>query len=46
MLWPNKEENCQALEKHHSKHQTKNPNPSSKIYKIINFIYEINEKNN
>ena len=38
--------NCQALEKHHSKHQTKNPNPSSKIYKIINFIYEINEKNN
>ncbi len=38
--------NCQALEKHHSKHQTKNSNPSSKIYKIINFIYEINEKNN
>ena len=38
--------NCQALEKHHLKHQTKNPNPSSKIYKIINFIYEIIEKNN
>ena len=36
--------NCQALENHHSKHQTKNPNPSSKIYKILDFIFQINEE--
>jgi hypothetical protein len=36
--------NCQALENHHSKHQTKNPNPSSKIYKILDFIKKISEK--
>jgi flagellar export protein FliJ len=35
--------NCEDLEKHHLKYQTKNPNPSSKIYKIINFINKINE---
>ena len=36
--------NCQALEKHHLEHQNKNPNPSSKIFKIINFISNINEE--
>jgi hypothetical protein len=36
--------NCQALDNHHSKYQTKNPNPSSKIYKIINFINKNNEE--
>lgn len=35
--------NCEDLEKHHLEYQTKNPNPSSKIYKIINFINKINE---
>ena len=32
--------NCQALEKHHLKHQNKAFNPSSKIFKIINFVKE------
>jgi hypothetical protein len=32
--------NCQALEKHHLKHQNKDFNPSSKIFKIINFVKE------
>ncbi len=32
--------NCQALEKHHLKHQNKALNPSSKIFKIINFVKE------
>ena len=36
--------NCQALERHHLEHQNKNPNPSSKIYKIIDFIKKISEK--
>ena len=36
--------NCQDLEKHHLKHQNKNPNPSSKIFKIINFISKINKE--
>ncbi len=33
--------NCQDLDENHLKHKNRNPNPSSKIYKIINFIYEI-----
>ncbi len=36
--------NCQALERHHLEHRNKNPNPSSKIYKIIDFIKKISEK--